>query len=428
MTFASLYDQHERQVYNLCLRITGSAEDAADATQETFLKVLERLEKLEGREVNLAAYLMTVARNASYDAIDRRRRALPTDELPEFPAPMADGPEGHVLRDAHQEQVRVANLSLPPRQREVLALRELAELSYDEVAQVMGMNRNSVAQLISRARINLHDGLRRTALGSVASASPSCDRALPLLAMRQDGMLDADAGWLADHLAGCGACRVRIEAMEEAGVAYRLWLPLVPALWLREEIAQAAERTSAASGSRRLRLAAAGGVALVVLAILGVAEAQTPTRAAAPLYEPLVVPQALVPAGEPNAPRGERGAKRVAAKVERVVRKRTPAPVPAAAATPAPFVAAEAVQVAARPEPRVRRRPKPAPAPTATPEAPAVVADPPPPPPEEPPPPPEEPPPACTSPNGCPPPKPPRPPVCPSCGIVAPAPPNGPVP
>src|SRR5688500_18153882 len=109
MTFASLYDQHERQVYNLCLRITGSADDAADATQETFLKVLERLEKLEGREVNLAAYLMTVARHASYDAIERRRRALPTDELPELPAPVADGPEGHVLRGAHQEQVRVAN-------------------------------------------------------------------------------------------------------------------------------------------------------------------------------------------------------------------------------------------------------------------------------------------------------------------------------
>ena len=41
--FAALYDRHERRAYNLCYRITGSRDDAADATQETFLKVLERL-------------------------------------------------------------------------------------------------------------------------------------------------------------------------------------------------------------------------------------------------------------------------------------------------------------------------------------------------------------------------------------------------
>ena len=144
--------------------------------------------------------------------------------------------------EAHQEQIRLANESLPERQREVLALRELEDLSYGEVAQIMGMNQNAVAQLISRARINLRDGLRQTALGSVASASPDCDRALPLLAKHQDGLLE-DA-WLVEHLMACGACRVRLEAMEEAAVAYRQWLLLVPALWLREDTAAAAERVN----------------------------------------------------------------------------------------------------------------------------------------------------------------------------------------
>ena len=106
----------------------------------------------------------------------------------------------------------------------------------------MGMNQNSVAQLISRARINLRDGLRQTALGSVASASPDCDRALPLLAKHQDGLLEDP--WLVEHLMACGACRVRLEAMEEAAVAYRQWLLLVPALWLREDTAEAAERVN----------------------------------------------------------------------------------------------------------------------------------------------------------------------------------------
>ena len=216
--------------------------------------MLERLPRLEGRELNFGAYVMTAARNASYDAIARRKRATPAGDIPESAVPVLAGgddpdrPDQEALREAHQEQIRLANESLPPRQREALALRELEELSYDEVAEIMGMNRNSVAQLISRARINLRDGLRQTALGSVAATSELCDRALPLLALRQDGVLDDDASadWLAGHLVGCGTCRVRVDAMEEAGVAYRMWLPLVPALWLKTEaVARAAERVGA---------------------------------------------------------------------------------------------------------------------------------------------------------------------------------------
>jgi RNA polymerase sigma factor (sigma-70 family) len=106
--FATLYDRYERRAYNLCYRITGSADDAADATQETFLKVLERLPRLEGRELNFAAYVMTAARNASYDAIERRRRSAPTGEIPESAVPLGvaedhEVPERAALREAHQE-------------------------------------------------------------------------------------------------------------------------------------------------------------------------------------------------------------------------------------------------------------------------------------------------------------------------------------
>ena len=271
--FGTLYDRYERRAYNLCYRITGSPDDAADATQETFLKVFERLPQLEGRELNFAAYVMTAARHASYDAIERRKRSAPTGEIPDAAVPLGGGegtdpPERAALREAHQEQIRLANQSLPARQREVLALRELGELSYGEVAQIMGMNQNSVAQLISRARINLRDGLRQTALGSVASASPQCDRALPLLALHQDGRLEDP--WLADHLIDCGACRVRLGAMEEAAVAYRQWLLLVPALWLRESTAEAAERVNGGwhRPPRRRRLLVAGPVALLLLLAL----------------------------------------------------------------------------------------------------------------------------------------------------------------
>jgi RNA polymerase sigma-70 factor (ECF subfamily) len=440
--FAVLYDRHERRAYNLCYRITGSADDAADATQETFLKMLERLPSLAERELNFGSYLLTAARHASYDAIDRRRRAAPAAEIPDSAVPVAAGAEPEAadreaLRAAHQEDIRAANALLPVRQREALALRELGELSYDEVAEVMGMNRNSVAQLISRARLNLRDGLRRGALVSIPAATPDCEAALPLLALAQDDMLDdaTHADWLARHLAGCATCRVRVEALEEAGAAYRQWLPLVPALWLRSDVAEAAERTSARSTStrgRRLALAAAAGV-LLVLAAAEIVQAPGRAPSAEPAPPP-VVAEAAAPAAVASYQAKPRAQRRHTLKAKPVRVAAAAAPVPESAGTPAPVSHAARVvrrrppprRVAAKPEPKPRERvaEETAPVPTATPE-PVVVSDPPPDPPE---------PTGPTCPSGAtatqvpgcpqPPPPPPKPPVCPNCGIVAAPPPQ----
>jgi RNA polymerase sigma factor (sigma-70 family) len=363
--FATLYDRHERRAYNLCYRITGSVDDAADATQETFLRVLERLPSLEDRELNFGSYLLTAARHASYDAIKRRRRATPTGEIPDSAVPVAggeevEGPERQALRAVHQEQIRIANEGLPPRQREALALRELEELSYDEVASAMGMNRNSVAQLISRARINLRDGLRHGALGAIPAATPDCESALPLLALAQDDALDDEArsAWLASHLVGCATCRVRVEAMEEAGAAYRQWLPLVPVLWLRDAaVAHAAERTASRERWSRVwrggALAAAGMVLIAAAGLVAAdfVDAPTHARASAPAT---VVTAIVTPAPQPavvHRRRRHRTARTVAppAPVIVAVPQPTPTPTPAPTATPAP---APARHVATRTKPK----------------------------------------------------------------------------
>lgn len=256
--FASLYARYERRAYNLCYRILGSEDDAADATQEAFVNVFKRLPKLQGRELAFGSYVFTSARNACYDLIERRRRAEPSDQIPESSIPVGGGvggggvgfdpgdpeddPERRLLLAAGQEEIRAANATLPERQREVLALRELEELSYDEIAEIMEMNRNSVAQLISRARIGLRDALRGTALASIATSSAGCERAVALLAARQDREGTADGDWLADHLLECETCRLSREALEEAGVSYRAWLPIAAApVLFRETMASAAE-------------------------------------------------------------------------------------------------------------------------------------------------------------------------------------------
>jgi len=259
--FAELYGRYEKRAYNLCLRILGSEDDAADATQEAFVSVLKRLPKLEGRDLAFGSYLFTSARHACYDQIERHKRAEPSDEIPESSVPVGGGvggggigfdpgdpdddPERNVLQKARQDEIRQANALLPERQREVLALRELDDLSYDEIAEIMDMNRNSVAQLISRARINLRDALRGTALASIATSSGECQRALALIAARQDSEGDGSS-WLSDHLIDCETCRLRREAMEEAGASYRGWLPVAAAPFLfRETLAQAAEAVGA---------------------------------------------------------------------------------------------------------------------------------------------------------------------------------------
>ena len=381
--FATLYDRHERRAYNLCYRITGSAEDAADATQETFLKVLERLPSLSERELNFGSYLLTAARHASYDAIERRKRATPAAEIPDSAVPVAageavDGPEPSALRAVHQEQIRVANEGLPPRQREALALRELEDLSYDEVADIMGMNRNSVAQLISRARINLRDGLRHGALVSIPAASAECETALPLLALAQDGELDdaTSADWLARHLVGCATCRVRVEAMQEAGAAYRLWMPLVPVLWLRDAaVAKAAERTSATTACvsrwRKLAVLAGAGLALLAgagLAVADVVHAPTHRRIPATTAYTLPTPQLPVVAvhrERRHTPKPKPKRKHVAPPpVAIVVAAPVPTPVPVIAAAAGADAQAEAARAdprrAARRDRDARRRDRPA--------------------------------------------------------------------
>src|SRR5215218_1751186 len=120
--FAELYGRYEQRAYNLCYRILGSQDDAADATQEAFVGVLKRLPKLEGRDLAFGSYVFTSARHACYDLIDRRRRAEPSDELPEAAIPVGGGvggggtgfdpgdpaedPERSVLLEARQEEIR----------------------------------------------------------------------------------------------------------------------------------------------------------------------------------------------------------------------------------------------------------------------------------------------------------------------------------
>lgn len=335
--FATLYERYEGRAFNLAFRITGSREDAADAVQDAFLGVLRRLPGHDGGDLAFGSYVFTATRNACYDLIAKRQRAQPSDSIPESATPLGGGagglgldpgdpdddPTRRQLLDSQRGEIRLANERLPERQREVLALRELEELSYDEIAAIMGMNRNSVAQLISRARLNLRAELRGAALESIPAAAPECERALPLIARRDDGELGAgeELAWLDSHLGRCDGCRLRREAMQEAGVSYRAWAPVAAAPGLFEAtMAEAAEllgvdwsetvarrvavRERAGRGERGRRpgVIAAALVVLLLAGLVTARELDNLERDA----EPAVVEQVAAPVGEnPERPPAE---------------------------------------------------------------------------------------------------------------------------
>ena len=167
---AFLYERYGARVHAFCRRVLSCPDGAADVTQDAFIKTLERLPEV-GRDegFNFQAYILTIARNLCYRLHTRSARVDLVDEIPERscaavarePGHLDEDPERVALLGCLRSSVRQAHGRLSERQRHVLTLREVNELSYEEIAAAMAMNTNSVAQLISRSRARLRDELQR---------------------------------------------------------------------------------------------------------------------------------------------------------------------------------------------------------------------------------------------------------------------------
>lgn len=244
-SYGALYDRYATQVFNYTLRLTGSPDDAADATQEAFVNVLRRLQDDDRPVLDFSSYLFASARHESYALMRQRARTHPTDSPPEERGRVGDveaDPERAALLRDTQEAVQAANARLAPRHREVLALREVAGRSYDEVGEIMGISPNAAAQLIWRARSKLREALTAGAVASVVPASEDCEWAQQLLSMIQDdeAVLEEDREWLAEHLEECGSCQTANRMLLEAGASYRMWVPVALLAGMRSDTLTAA--------------------------------------------------------------------------------------------------------------------------------------------------------------------------------------------
>ena len=132
--------------------ILEDAAEAEDAVQELFLRLWRGKDALDGIR-SPKGYAIRVLRNLCLDRIRQSRKMLPAEELPESAMPARQD-------DAVDERERLAKVldaikSLPERQREVLTLRTLDGLSYEEIAEQTGINYLTLRVLLSQARNKL---------------------------------------------------------------------------------------------------------------------------------------------------------------------------------------------------------------------------------------------------------------------------------
>jgi RNA polymerase sigma-70 factor (ECF subfamily) len=168
--FNALVDEHQRAVFNLCLRMIGSATAAEDAAQEAFLAAYRHIRSFRGD--NVRPWLMRIAANACTDELRRRARrpAVSLDAPPpgsDEPLDVPDaapGPETAALRAEQRRTVQAALLRLPQDQRLAVVLCDMHGYAYEEIAETMGVRIGTVKSRIARGR----EKLRQILLEEVA--------------------------------------------------------------------------------------------------------------------------------------------------------------------------------------------------------------------------------------------------------------------
>jgi RNA polymerase sigma factor (sigma-70 family) len=272
VAWEELYAAYEPRLRRFALSLAGNGHDADDLVSEAFLRVLPALDRLDAAEVNLEAYLFATTRNLFLKQVGRAKRTEPVADVPEpvTPVPIEDDPERSALLGAQQTEVRMANASLQPRQRMVLALCELEERSYAEIGEIVGLNENAVAQLVYRARESLRTELRLLQVDP-GSLPEECRAFLPALSQHLDGQLrePRKSATLA-HLEGCERCQAALTDMREAQKRYRtVFLPLgVPTDGVRARIERGLDEEGY-WGGRAVGGAGRRGMGAKIAAVIG---------------------------------------------------------------------------------------------------------------------------------------------------------------
>jgi RNA polymerase sigma-70 factor, ECF subfamily len=158
---------HTRRVYAICYRFTGSDHEAQDLTQEVFLRVFRSLKSFRAGEGSFGVWLSRLSRNLLIDHYRRTKTERVTDSI-EGQLPMLEEKtaasartDGLVAGREASEALQAALQKLSPELREAVILRDLEELEYKEIAQVLNVPEGTVKSRLNRGRAELARVLRK---------------------------------------------------------------------------------------------------------------------------------------------------------------------------------------------------------------------------------------------------------------------------
>lgn len=160
--FGQLVRTHQSRIYRHLLNLTGSREEALELSQEMFLKAWQALPDWRP-DALFHTWLYRIASNLAYDTLRRRRIVAfePLADDDDTPATDA-GPEALLQARQRLGNLDAALARLPAEQREIVLLREVEGLSYEELAAAQGIDEGTVKSRLARARAALAEGFRRT--------------------------------------------------------------------------------------------------------------------------------------------------------------------------------------------------------------------------------------------------------------------------
>ena len=147
--------RYQDRIYRFLLRLTRSREDAMDLTQDTFMRAYQNLDRWQPHAL-FRTWLFRIARNAAFDRFRRGKSVefVELDEEIERPD-AAPGPDATLETAQRLQLLEDALHRLPAEQREIVLLREIEGMSYDEIAEILDMQIGTVKSRLSRARAAL---------------------------------------------------------------------------------------------------------------------------------------------------------------------------------------------------------------------------------------------------------------------------------
>jgi RNA polymerase sigma-70 factor, ECF subfamily len=156
--FEVLFRKHQSYAFNVAFGLVGNAEDAADITQEAFLRVHRKMDRFRG-DCTFTTWLYRVVVNLAITELRRRHRSR-TLLMEDIAPPEAwraeeeaeDAPLIHLEIGEEREAVQRVLRHLPPDYRAVLVLRHFQQLAYEEICAVLGLTMSQVKTRLHRAR------------------------------------------------------------------------------------------------------------------------------------------------------------------------------------------------------------------------------------------------------------------------------------